>query len=65
MKDGYYEFYCVNCGRLVKNGKLVKRGKRVKKTNKKCKCNRKKGIVCDYHFFPRARKAYFKFVRGE
>jgi len=34
--DGYFEFRCVNCGRLVKNGKLVKRGKKVKKESKKC-----------------------------
>lgn len=32
---------------------------------KKCKCNRKKGIVCDRHFFFKSRTAYFKWLRGE
>jgi hypothetical protein len=36
VKDGYFDFKCKNCGRLIKNGKLLKRGKRVKKEKKKC-----------------------------
>lgn len=29
---------------------------------KKCGCNKNKGIICDYHFFPRTRQAYLKFL---
>lgn len=32
---------------------------------KKCKCNKKKGIICDEHFFFKTRKAYRKFLLGE
>jgi len=31
---------------------------------KKCKCNRKKGIICDEHFFPKTRRAYENFLLG-
>jgi len=31
---------------------------------KKCKCNRKKGIICDKHFFSKSRTSYERFLIG-